>query len=123
MKQKQQNIDHKNVNVNLMVENWTSSWIKSEITIYVGVSLKIKNIYFVFEKGYIWNSTTCSCENGKYLGSIIDDSVITCYQIIEDTKTVPTKTARAKTVSANLLKKVIFEIKNFYILLTFSLTR
>ena len=23
---------------------------------------------------YIWNPATCSCENGKYLASIMDDS-------------------------------------------------
>ena len=23
---------------------------------------------------YIWNPATCSCENGKYLSSIMDDS-------------------------------------------------
>ena len=25
-------------------------------------------------KDYIWNHATCSCENGKYLKTIIDDS-------------------------------------------------
>ena len=34
------------------------------------------------EKYYIWNPATCS-ENGKYLASIMDDSVITCDEIIE----------------------------------------
>ena len=28
------------------------------------------------EKGYIWSPATCSCNNGKYSVSIIDDSVI-----------------------------------------------
>ena len=27
-------------------------------------------------------TTTCSCENGKYLASIMDDSAITCDEII-----------------------------------------
>ena len=31
----------------------------------------------VCEKYYIWNPATCSCENEKYLTSIIDDSVNT----------------------------------------------
>ena len=31
----------------------------------------------VYEKDYIWNPVTLGCENGKYIGSIIDDSVIT----------------------------------------------
>ena len=35
------------------------------------------------EKDYIWNPATCSCENGKYQASIMDDSVITCDEIIE----------------------------------------
>ena len=34
------------------------------------------------EKDYIWNLSTCSCKNGKYLGSIMDDSAITCDEII-----------------------------------------
>ena len=42
------------------------------------------------EKYYIWNSATCSCKNRKYLANIIDDSVITSDEIIEETKTVPT---------------------------------
>ena len=32
-----------------------------------------------------------SCENGKYLGSIIDDSVIMCDGILKETKTTPTE--------------------------------
>ena len=43
---------------------------------------------------YIWYI----CENGKYLESIIADSLITCDEIIEVTKTVPTKTVLARTV-------------------------
>ena len=41
------------------------------------------------EKDYSQNRATCSCENGKYLASIIDDSMIMCDEIIEGTKTVP----------------------------------
>ena len=37
-------------------------------------------------KDYILNLTKSSCENGKYLASIIDDSVIKCDEIIEETK-------------------------------------
>ena len=44
----------------------------------------------MYEKDHIQNPVTCSCENGKYLASIIDDSVITCDEIIEETNTVPT---------------------------------
>ena len=77
----QQSIYHVNLNVNLMVENVIQ--IKSRIT------RKVKK-YHVCEKGYIWNPATCSSKNGEYLASIIDNSVITCDEIIEETKTIPT---------------------------------
>ena len=32
----------------------------------------------VREKDYIWNHSTCSCEKGKYLASIIDNSAAMC---------------------------------------------
>ena len=32
---------------------------------------------------YIWNPSTCSCEKGKYLAIIVDDSAITCDEIID----------------------------------------
>ena len=44
------------------------------------------------KKGYIWNPATCSCENGKYIGIIIDNSMTKCNGIIETAKTVSTKT-------------------------------
>ena len=37
-------------------------------------------------------TSTCTGENGKYLGSIIGDSLITCDEIIEVIKTALTKT-------------------------------
>ena len=39
--------------------------------------------YHICEKDYIWNVATCSCENGKDLSSIIDNSVITYDEIID----------------------------------------
>ena len=36
----------------------------------------------VGEKDYIWNPATCSCQNGKYSASIIDDSAITSDEIL-----------------------------------------
>ena len=53
----------------------------------------------VCEKDYIWNPATCSCEDGKYLLSIMDDSAIMCDEIIDakaksydlETKMFPTK--------------------------------
>ena len=53
-----------------------------------------------------------TCENGKYVGSIIDYSVVTCDEIIEATKTVPTSTSSTSTKSTST---------NFYILLAFLL--
>ena len=43
------------------------------------------------EKDSVWNHITNPSKNGKYLESIIDDSVITCDQIIEVIKTIPKK--------------------------------
>ena len=39
----------------------------------------------------MWNPCTCSYENGKYLASIINNSVIKCDEIIEETKTTKNK--------------------------------
>ena len=69
----------------------------------------------VCEKDYIWNPATCSCENAKYLASIIDDSVITCDKIIDE---------ETKTVTTNFNEKnAICKTKNFSISLTFLLIR
>ena len=37
----------------------------------------------VYEKDYFWNPATCSCKNGKYLASIMDNSVIVFNEVIE----------------------------------------
>ena len=94
--------------------------IKSGITVNVGVkSVKIrKNI--VCEKDYIWNPATCTCENGKYVGSIIDDLVVTCDEITEATKTVPTKKYfNKKRFNINYNNKKYST--NFYIFVAFLL--
>ena len=63
--------------------------IKSGITISVDLSVKKHHIC---ESVYIWNLATCSCKNGEYLTGIIEsDSVITCDEIIAETKTIPIK--------------------------------
>ena len=69
-----------------MIENVIQ--IKSVTTINIGAKK-----HDVCEESSTWNPSTCTCENGKYLKSIIDDSVITCDEIIEAKKTVPTKSA------------------------------
>ena len=67
------------------------------------------------EKDYSWNPARCSCKNGKYVGNIIGDSVVTCDRIIDSTKTIQTKSTSAKIV----LTKCTWT--NFYILLAFLL--
>ena len=61
-------------------------------------------------------TTTCSCENGKYLASIMDDSAITCDEIIgsydEETKAI--------LINFNE-KKTTCKTQNFYILIAFLL--
>ena len=42
-------------------------------------------IYCQFKKDYIWNPSTCICENDKYFKSIADTSVIVCNEIINAT--------------------------------------
>ena len=70
----------------------------------------------VYEKDYVWNSATCSCENGKYFANIVDDSVIMCDEIIEsyheETKTIPTNFNE---------RKATCKVQNFNILLGFLL--
>ena len=63
------------------------------------------------QKQYVWNPATRSCENGKYLANIIDDSEITFDKIIEETKLI------AKIFNE---KQVTYKTKN-YVLLTFLL--
>ena len=61
------------------------------------------------KRDYIWNPATCTSENCKYLGSIFDNSLITCDVIIkwEETKTIP--------------KNITSGAKSFYLLLAFLL--
>ena len=99
-----------NVNENLMIESVIQ--IKSGIKINVGASIKTKKKHRLYKKDYIWNPPTCSCENGKYLARINNDSVITCDEIKEETKTVATNFNE---------KNVICKTKNFFILLVFLL--
>ena len=65
--------------------------INGGITINVDVSVKKHN---TCKKEYVWNPTTCICENRKYLASILDGSVIMCDEVIEpynkEIKTIPT---------------------------------
>ena len=98
----------------------------------------------ICEKDYIWNLATWSCENEKYLASVIDDSFITCHETIEETKTIPTNFSEnekylasvnddsfitchetieeTKTIPTSFSEKYITsKKKSFYILLAFLL--
>ena len=52
---------------------------------------KWKNLkqHHICEKDCLWNPATWSCENGKYVESIIDNSATTCNQIIGTIETIP----------------------------------
>ena len=63
--------------------------------------------HHICEKDYVWNPATCNCENGKYLASNMDDSVITCDEVID-----------VKETNSNE-KNVTCKTQNFYILLGF----
>ena len=69
----------------------------------------------ICEKYYIWNPTTGCWENNKHLASIIDNSVITCDEIIDVEANSNDKEAK------NIPKNVLCETKCFYILLAFLL--
>ena len=80
-----------NANVSLMAENVTR--IKIGITNKCRCECKNPKEHHVCKKSYICTAT-CTCKKGKYLGSIIDTSVITCDEIINAPEsaltTVPT---------------------------------
>ena len=58
----------------------------------------------ICEKDYIWNSTTCSCENEKYLASIMNDSAIIYNEVINaDVK------AKSKGEAQTMKKQELFQ--------------
>ena len=73
---------------------------------------KIPKEYHVCKIGYL---DTCNCQNSKYIGGITDNSVITCYQIIDTTKSTSAKTFPTKPVPTKST------LTNFYISLAFLL--
>ena len=67
-----------------------------------------------YEKDYILNPSTCSCENGKYIASIIDDLEVTWDEVIESYYN------GAKNIAANLNEKEgICKTQDFYTLPAF----
>ena len=73
MNQKHWKSIYANVSVDLMEENVIP--INGKIMTNVGVS--------VCKEGDVWNSSTCSCKNGKYSASIMDDYVLWSYRVIQ----------------------------------------
>ena len=75
--------------------------------------------HHICEKDYVWNPATYNCENGKYLASIMDDSVITCDEVIKSCD------EEIKTIQTNFDKKKVTcktcKTQNVYILLMFLL--
>ena len=67
--------------------------------------------HHVFHKDYVRNPSTCNFENGKHLTSIMNDSAITCNDIIEPSE---------EETNFNG-KKATCKIQNIYILLAFLL--
>ena len=63
--------------------NWNQKWNNDKCW----CDCKNPKEHHVSEKIYILNPATCSCKNGrKYVGSITDNSIVTCDDIIEETK-------------------------------------
>lgn len=68
------------------------------------------------------NVETCSCENDKYAGDIANDSFTTCNEITETIKSALIKTVSTKSIPTNFNeKRLVYKIKNLYILLVFVL--
>ena len=82
--------------------------------------------HHVCEKDHVWNPSKCACENWKFLESIIGDSVATCDEIIEMTKSIPTKIVPIKAFHQKLFQQILIKIitckiDHFCILLIFLL--
>ena len=67
--------------------------------------------HHVCEKNYVWNPSLCTCENGKYLGSINDNLIVTCGEIIEVTETVSRKNIPTKSITKKLFQEVLMKEK------------
>ena len=87
--------------------------ISGGITINVAVNVRKHHIC---EKDYVWNPAICNCENGQFLASIMDDSVIKCDEVIESYD------EEIKTIPTNFIEKnVTCKTQSFYGLLAFLL--
>ena len=72
------------------------------------------------------NPPTCTFKNGKYLAIIIDDSMNTCDEVIETTKTFPTKSTSTNVyilttyllITTALLTAVNYKIEHKFTITT-----
>ena len=76
----------------------------------------------VGEKDYIWNPAACCHQNGKYSANIMDDSAITCDEMIDADAEAKSNDEETKAFPTNFNEKdLTYKTQNFYILLTFLL--
>ena len=86
----------------------------------VNVDASVKNMIYKKKNKIDWNQSTCSCENGKYLASIMDDSGIICDEVVDaDTKVSPKHdNDKTKTIAANFNEqKATCKTQSFCLLL------
>ena len=67
-------------------------------------------------KGSSWNPRKCICENGKYLKSIVDESVIMCNEIINTTNYIPKNATSSVSINSddkNVGHKMLYSAHRF----------
>ena len=72
--------------------------VKNVIRIKIGIRKSVRVSVKIWKT---WNPATCSCENDKYLGSIVDSSMITFDEMIEETKSTSTKSIPTNSIQKN----------------------
>ena len=68
-----------------------------------------KKVSYV-QKGYSWNPSTCVCENGKYLKSITDSSVVVRDKIINAAGSI--SKSLTNTIPANVTNSISTNVAN-----------
>ena len=86
------------------------------MTCLINYAFQITQKIHVCKKDYVWNPSKCIWENGEYLASIMDDSMILCDEIIKSYD------EEIKTILTNFSEKnVTCKTQNLYVLLAFLL--
>ena len=67
--------------------------------------------YHRCEKDYSWNSSTCICENNKYLKSVADTSVTKCDEIVIVMNNLSTK--KTNTLTTKKTNTIATNVTNF----------